>query len=84
MRALFVALLLALLAVPIWAQYDNPRTIYDPSTGSFQYLYQFRDGSGYVYNRDKGSYQYLVSTRPQQDAQWGIQGMNDDYFDYSR
>ena len=70
MRALFVATLMLVLAVPVFAQ-SGRQTIYDMDTGEFRYFYQNRDGSGYIYDpSNPGHYQYVLpSRRPDRDDQ---------------
>jgi len=74
MRAFFVAVLLVVLVVPAFAQ-SGPQTIYTPGQG-FQYLYQNRDGSGYIYNPsgDGPKFQYIMPSRRSYDR--------DDYSPY--
>jgi len=75
MRAFFVAVLLVVLVVPAFAQSGPQTIIYTPGQG-FQYLYQNRDGSGYIYNPsgDGPKFQYIMPSRRSYDR--------DDYSPY--
>lgn len=64
MKTLILTVLLVVLALPALAQQDPPRTLWNPDTGKFQFVYPTPNGNWRIHDPDTGGNQYIYQMPP--------------------